>query len=495
MGRSYQIFKIDISSAQTTKTDHTTVKYFIIPVLALLTCPLLAQPDSIRLLTWDLHSFLQQVAQASPTARNAALLPLQAEAALRVARGAFDPKLYSDWQQKTFSGKEYYGLNQSGIKVQTPFGPTVKSEFNTASGLYLNPEEKLPAQGQALVGITLPLLNGLLTDPARAGLRQARLDVRLLEASQQSLLNDLLFDAAAAFVEWQVAWEQIQLFQQASRVAYTRYLAIRESFIQGDKPATDTLEAFIQYQNRMFDLNEASLVLRTRSQTLEAFLSSNAHTPDTPRFLYEAPRSEPDTNAAPLPTFLNILPAHPEIQALSVELQKLDVERQLASEQLKPSLNLSYNLLGTGFQFNPSGNALGNMLLQNNKWGIDFSFPLFLRKERGKLELVRIKSVSTENKVLQKQILLETKIRNYYSEWETSSTQATLYRGIAENYSQLLQAEQIKYDLGESSVFLLNTREQKLLEAQIKRIKLSGTARKSLLALYWASGQLPTRFL
>lgn len=471
------------------------MKYFPVLFFLLLAFPGFAQPESNPLTTWNLQDFFQQIVQVNPSARNAALLPAQADAALRLARGAFDPKLYSEWQQKTFSGKEYYGISSSGIKMQTPFGPTLKSEFNRATGLYLNPEEKLPAEGQALLGITLPLLNGLRTDAARANLRQARLDVRGLEATRQSLLNDLLYDAGTAFVEWQIAWEQIRLFQQASQVAYTRYLAIRESFVQGDKPATDTLEAFIQYQNRLFDLNEATLALRTRSQVLEAFLTPAATTPDTPRFMYQAPQSETDTNAAPLQTYLQALPNHPELLTLTLELQKLDIERRLAAEQLKPSLNLSYNLLGTGFRFNPANNPNNNILLQNNKWGIDFSFPLLLRKERGKLELVRIKSESTSNKAIQKQIQLETKLRNYYSEWENSSAQAALYQGITDNYTQLLQAEQIKFDLGESSVFLLNTREQKLLEAQIKRIKLAGTARKSLLALYWASGQLPFRYL
>jgi len=42
---------------------------------------------------------------------------------------------------------------------------------------------------------------------------------------------------------------------------------------------------------------------------------------------------------------------------------------------------------------------------------------------------------------------------------------------MTQNYSALLEAEKTKFSIGESSVFLLNSRENKLFEAQEKLLE------------------------
>ena len=58
------------------------------------------------------------------------------------------------------------------------------------------------------------------------------------------------------------------------------------------------------------------------------------------------------------------------------------------------------------------------------------------------------------------------------------------------NYSTLLQAENEKFRIGESSIFLLNSREQKLIEAQLKQLKLQAQYQKMQWKLRWAMGLL-----
>ena len=134
-----------------------------------------------------------------------------------------------------------------------------------------------------------------------------------------------------------------------------------------------------------------------------------------------------------------------------------------------------------------------DLLTENYKWGLNFSFPLLLRKEQGKMQQVKLKQQMASNKLEQKKAELEAKIGNYYNEQQTTARQVELYEQIVQNYNRLLEAEQIKFNLGESSVFLLNTREQKLIEAQIKLAKLRGLYQKNRLALSWAAGQLPNQ--
>jgi outer membrane protein TolC len=54
----------------------------------------------------------------------------------------------------------------------------------------------------------------------------------------------------------------------------------------------------------------------------------------------------------------------------------------------------------------------------------------------------------------------------------------------------LVQAEEAKLESGESSLFLINTRENKALEAQQKLLELRTKYFKTIYALQWSAGLL-----
>lgn len=455
-------------------------------------------PDSLAELT--LATLLQRVQEEHPLTQNANLFLNQAAAQLRIARGGFDPKFSSDWEQKAFDGKQYFTLAEHTLKAPTPLGLQLKGGFNLARGVFLNPENKLPTAGQAVLGFDLPLLQGLTFDPARAELRQARLNEETQAALRQEVINDLLLETVIVYYNWAVAYQQLRINEQALAISQQRLRDMVTSFQQGDKPAIDTLETFIQVQNRSFDLNESRLDWENSGQTLGNYWWVEGQPrPDLiRRFRPEVlPRSSVG-EVLPLQEWLNQLDAtHPLLQQLRVQQRSLEVDRRLASEMLKPQVTISYNLLADGLNFrgpqpdNGTASLLQDVLLENYKWGLKVGFPLFWRKERGKLALVQVKQQQTDNKLAQKRLELETKVRNYYNNLTTIRQQLDLYNQVVENYQALLTAERRKFDIGESSVFLLNTREQKLFEAQLKQVKLQGELQKYTLALYWASGRLP----
>ena len=85
---------------------------------------------------------------------------------------------------------------------------------------------------------------------------------------------------------------------------------------------------------------------------------------------------------------------------------------------------------------------------------------------------------------------LLTKVRQYQNELQQLGAQIALYRDLTTNYRLLLEAETEKFKYGESSIFLINTREQRYLEAQNKYLKLLGEYQKANAGLLWASGTL-----
>lgn len=457
--------------------------------------------DSLPIL--PLASFLSNIKQEHPVARNADLLLRQAEAQVRQARGAFDPKLFSDWQQKSFDGTRYYRVGEVGTKVTSQWGMEFKAAFNSVSGTYVNPENQLPDPGQAVLGLTMPLLNGLLFDGNRAGLQIAQLDRDALAAERQGLLNDLLLQSGITYLNWTIAYNQWRITEQAYQLSLTRFRAIRASYLLGDKPAVDTIETYTQVQNWQLELNDALITYRNASLSMQALQWRNGKAllePQSWNWQPDLLASVVQLPALPVDSFMRGLEfVHPDLRALQVDVRQLDVDRRLAAEQFKPRLDLSYNLLGRGFDFTPASKdgmplTLTEALGTNFKWGLNFSFPLFLRKERGKMELVQIKQLQTSNKFDLKRIEVENKLRNYYNDFENSRNQIQRYQILVGNLQALLQAEQRKFELGESSIFLINSREQKLIETQLKFNKLQGEYAKNLLSVYWASGRISQFF-
>ena len=225
--------------------------------------------------TLTLQTYLQLVRQNHPAARQAFLLTEQAEATLLQARGGFDPKLYGDWERKSFDGKNYFNIGEGGVKVPTWFGVEGKLAYNYTSGVFLNPENKLPSDGQAIVGLTASLLQGLVIDERRARLFQANILRSANENERRLQINNLLLDASKTYWNWALASEWLGIYEQAVAVAIQRFEGLRESYLQGDKPAIDTLEAFIQVQDRTMQLNEARVVLRNANLALQNFLWGN----------------------------------------------------------------------------------------------------------------------------------------------------------------------------------------------------------------------------
>lgn len=443
-----------------------------------------------------LDAVRERVLAHHPMAQQANLLDQQAAAKLRTARGGFDPKAYADWKTKSFKGTEYFTISESGLKVPTWYGLELKGAYKTARGTYVNPENGLPAVGQGVVGVKASVLRGLFIDERRATLQQARILQARNEAEKQMIRNELLWEATQAYWAWWAAYQQWQVFQRAVENAEQRQIAVVASFEQGDKPAIDTLESFVQVQNRRVEGQQAELDFRKAGLILSNFLWQDGEIP-----LELEDNTIPmalETTAAQLPFQIpevinNLDQQHPDLRRYQLKISELEIDRRLAAEQLKPKLDLEYNFLGNGLDFNyQSGNdaALGNLITENYQMGLRFEMPLFLRKERGKLQQADIKLLDAGYDLQQKRLSINNKILAYYAEWQTTQNQLELYRQNVANYETLLEAELLKFNIGESSIFLINSRENKLIDAQLKLIKMQSTLPKLEAGVAWAAGRL-----
>lgn len=409
-----------------------------------------------------------------PISKQAALQIKKGENELRKAKGVLDPVLFSYADQKQFKNQEYYNMFSGGLTVPTWYAIDIKAGLEQNQGVYLNPQNKTPVNGLFSAGVSVPIGQGLLIDKRRAAIKQAGLYAQSTFAEQRLTLNNLYYDATIEYLKWVRSYSELQLYQNAADLANARFKGIKQSFLGGDVPAVDTLEAFIQVQVREVSLTEAKLDYQNAGLDLSNYLWFDNNVPLEITNKLKPPVVEQlVTEAGITPNSLNAIleklkSNHPTLQLYSFKLRQLDVERRWNAEQLKPKLNLNYNLINEPV----AGSTFNGFSSNNYKWGLDFGIPIFLRESRGRLGLTKIKIQETQFDADIKALELSNKIKSYYNEIVSLEQQITLYTSATANYFRLLEAEKRKFAIGESSIFLINSRESAYVQAAIKLIEL-----------------------
>ncbi|SOD92875.1 TolC family protein [Spirosoma fluviale] len=444
--------------------------------------------------------FYRVVFSHHPIVRQAALLNSEAQQEIMQARGAFDPKLFSVYDRKEFGQDLYYDKWQSGLTVPVlPAGIDLKLTYDRNMGQYINPEERVPSSGLAAVGVRVPIGQGLIIDARRTALRQARLAVNLADAERLKLINKTLFDAAKTYWEWYMAYQQYRLIQNGYQVADTRFRAIQQRSLLGDAAAIDTTEALITAQDRLVQFQQAEVNLQNARLRLSVFLwnSADGGTPQPVDLLPNvAPQPIPNDrlDEATLQALLGkAADQHPELLKLTVKGQQLALDERFQRSLLQPQLVLNANLLsrtpaaGVGYDWA----SYYAFRADNHKIGVDLTFPLFLRKERGKLRQIQIKNQQVTLERQQTGRAISNDVQAAWNELKALERQIDVQQQTVRNQRILLSAEQQKFEIGESSLFLVNSRESKLIDLEIKLEELRMKQQKAVAALWYAAGTNP----
>ena len=458
-------------------------KYFLLLFLLVFT-KLSAQENITSVMT--LAEYLSYVKTYHPIVKQANLVINNSEAKLLKARGAFDPKIEVDFDKKQFKDTEYYNKLNGAFKIPTWYGIELKANFENNDGTYLNPEALVPTDGLYAAGISASLLRNFVINERMASLKQAKLFINQAKEDQQILVNEVLYNASLSYFDWLKTYNEKRTYEDFLENAQIRFNGIKESFFQGDKPAIDTLEAGITLNDRKLNLEKARIKYVKASLELSNFLWLNNNTPVE---LQE--NIIPDVNSLEtVDTSLNIalfndadfdINNHPKIKSLEFKIESLNVDKNLKMNNLLPKLDVQYNFLT---QTPRVGNSL---VVDNFKAGVNFQLPLFLRKERGDLKLARIKLQETEFENEVTKVTIKNEVNAVQQELSSFITQTNFINGIVRDYNTLLNAEDRKFFMGESSLFLVNSRESKLIESKLKAIDIQNLFFKTKAKLFKAA--------
>jgi outer membrane protein TolC len=417
-----------------------------------------------------LREFLGYVKKHHPVVKQAGLVIEQGQAQLLKARGGFDPKIEVDYDRKDFKGTEYYNELRGAFKIPTWYGVEFKAGAERNEGAFLDPSLTVPEEGLYSAGVSVQLGQGLWINDRMATLRKAKLFRQQTQSERDLLVNAVLFDATQVYFEWWQAAQERELFQGILRNAQIRLDGIKRSVEAGDKAVIDSVESRIAVKNRLLSFEQAKIDFIKKRLELSNFLWLD----DVPVELQETVIPEKDL-LSQIDAALEIMGQsldlftvdnHPKILAMRLKMDQLDVERQLKENKLLPIIEASYDAVS------PQWDDGNSYQLSDYKAGISFSMPLFLRKERGDLKLAQIKLQDAEYDVLTTSLAIENKVKAIFSEIDSYLVQNDITLEIVQDSQLLLIAEERKFELGDSSIFLINSRETKLIESSLKRLEV-----------------------
>jgi outer membrane protein TolC len=176
----------------------------------------------------------------------------------------------------------------------------------------------------------------------------------------------------------------------------------------------------------------------------------------------------------------------PVVQQAYYKIEQMELELKWKREQLKPTVNLNYNLLTK-----PIGNeSLAAFSTQNYKFGVTGYVPLFLRKERGGLKQTKLKLENANLDYSVKKREYQVKVQTMQNELNQVRAALETQKRLVEHTRKLRDAELIHFEMGESSLFLVNTREQAYLTSENKLVEIEIKLMVNILKMKWMMNEL-----
>jgi outer membrane protein TolC len=450
-----------------------------------------AQNQKFKVLSF--HDFMNLVAKNHPMVKQAYHLSDMSRAELLSARYHFDPKLDYDFTRKKFDGKRYYEYLDYGLKIPTWTGIDLKAGYQQNSGQFINPFDFTPPGGLAYAGVETSL-ERLFFDERRNTVRQAKIMAQIADNEKVKIINKTLLSAAKMYWEWYFQYNRLKAFERNYVLAKERYTGLVDRLVQGDVASIDTLEAALNADERYIDYQNALNDYQTAKFSLSNFLWTEDMIPlelddnAIPETLI-IPNIESDTVLTSL--LEKAQRKNPEILKAKLKINQAFFEKKFRTNDIIPHIGLSLK-----FYTVPNNNQVDfsridqNYLGNNYKIQISFAQSLFFRKEIGKYRQSQLKYKIARLDYTITKLQVANEIKSYHNDLFTYIDLFKIQQNNLKRSDDLYKAEKFKFEIGESSLFLLFSRESKRLDAEVKLHSIYAKFQKAKIELGNSVGEI-----
>lgn len=390
-----------------------------------------------------------------------------ADGRLKSAEGAFDFNVFARVFGTPAGYYESSTLDTGFEQFTGIWGATIFGGYRLTRGDRLPDYDPARTQegGEPRVGLRVPLLRDGSIDRRRAQLLKAKLDQELADPFIQRQQLDFVRAATVAYYGWLAAGERWRVAEGLLRVAQERADALTSQV------ATGLLPRIVLTDNRRLVVSRDIAVVQARRRfeaaalALSLFLRDPGDEPvvaGRDRLPGKFPDAKP-TAPGQLDADLNVaIEKRPEVTRFRLALEKLEVDRRLARNQMLPQLDLGVT----------ASQDVGDARYKDKdefelQGGVEFRVPLQRRDAKGRLAEVegQISQVSNDQRFARDRI--RTEVRDAHSALAAAYEQTRQAALNVELARELQAGEEERFRRGATDLLALQIREQATFDAEV----------------------------
>ncbi|MCU0328660.1 MAG: TolC family protein, partial [Chitinophagales bacterium] len=319
----------------------------------------------------------------------------------------------------------------------------------------------------------------------RAALVQAKLYEKMTQQELILAINEFLLQAENLYWHWVMQYRILKIQKEVLSRNQDRFEFTKKQYEFGEKPAIDTTEIYSQMIFFEMQINESSLDFQNLSLEIKQYLWLDNLVPyDFSNVLI--PRDTLNLKDSIDYNFFYdaLLNSSESFAALTYYKRKgelLEAERKAKFQDILPKLDFEYQIYNRRLNEMP----FLPVFHSNFQYGLKFEYPLFARAASNQLKITKLKMVQNQLDYRIKENELQVKVNTLKNDLDNLIVQIQSMQTNISNYKKLLKAEENRLEFGESSFFLINSRETKLYEALEKLVKLQTKYRQNYNKFKW----------
>ena len=440
---------------------------------ALVVAAVVIAPRPVAASPLQLDEVLVSVERHHPLRASVVATVERAAGQLLAAEGAYDPEVRARGQATPIGYYQPLSLDAE-VRALTPLRgltPFVGWRLNRGELPVYDWKQRTLDGGELRAGLELPLLRDAGIDRPRSELAKAKIAGAIATAEVRQRELDLQEAAARAYWDWVAAGHRLQVRETQLALARDRDAGIRQAIISGN---TAPIE---QVDNARVIASREAQVVAARRDVIRAGLGLSLHlragngnpiVPGLDRLpalatVVAPARLEMDLEGA----VARALELSPAVAALRLRRDVTSVELELARNARLPSLTVSaYAVHDLGAR-DPEIPDRGQPELGV---GVVFELPVGMRAARGAAQVAEAdrRRLGLEARYLREQLAIE--VRTAHAELVAARARADLAQAQAALAEQLAAAERTRFARGDSTILVVNLREDAAVDARVSEI-------------------------
>lgn len=397
-----------------------------------------------------------------------------AEAEQLAADGAFDPM----WRTRAslFVGGYDYARIDTLLEEPTPlWGTSFFVGYRYGRGKIQDYYQELETlqYGEVRAGIQFPIWRNGPIDRRRATIARADLGQEIAELGVVSSRIETVRLATVRYAEWVAAGERLEIARVLLTIAVARDAQVAARAARGDVPALERVE-----NERLVLQREAGVVLGERGLVQAALELSLYYRGRDGRPRVPASSRLPQTMPEPRELDRNDLiraralaeARRPELQRIERMRAQFQVDRDFADNQAAPAIDV---LLFASQDIGPrdlGDPSLARAHIPQIEAAVQLEIPILNRVARGRSAVATAGMARLD---AQREFALDrvhAEVRDAVSALDAARRRIDLVRREVEIAIQLEAGERQRFDAGDSTLFVVNLREQATAEARIREV-------------------------